>query len=276
MNNVKPLVKWAGGKRQLLPQIHNALPGEGYGRFFEPFLGGGAVLFSLRPERATVNDLNSELINLYSVVRDDVDGLIELLQSYPFDEDFFYELRALDRSDDYAKLTDVERAARMLYLNRTCYNGLYRVNAAGQLNAPWGRYKNPTICDVPTLRGVSAYLSDNQVEFHNGDYAAILKEAKEGDFVYFDPPYDPVNETSNFTGYAAGGFNRSEQERLKHECDLLNARGVKFMLSNSATDFIKDLYAEYTIDIVGATRAINSKASKRGKVDEVLVRNYEG
>ena len=139
MNNVKPLVKWAGGKRQLLPQIHAALPPEGYGRFFEPFLGGGAVLFSLQPERAAVNDLNSELINLYEVVRSDVDGLIELLQSYPFDEDFFYELRALDRSEDYAKLTAVQRAARMLYLNRTCYNGLYRVNAAGQLNAPWGR-----------------------------------------------------------------------------------------------------------------------------------------
>lgn len=275
MNNVKPLVKWAGGKRQLLPQIHAALPPEGYGRFFEPFLGGGAVLFSLQPGRAAVNDLNSELINLYEVVRSDVDGLIELLQSYPFDEDFFYELRALDRSEDYAKLTAVQRAARMLYLNRTCYNGLYRVNAAGQLNAPWGRYKNPTICDVPTLRGVSEYLNGNEVFFLNGDYAAAVADAAPGDFVYFDPPYDPVNETSNFTGYAAGGFNRSEQERLKRVCDLLDARGVKFMLSNSATDFIRDLYSDYTVEIVGATRAINSKASRRGKVDEVLVRNYE-
>lgn len=275
MNNVKPLVKWVGGKRQLLPQIHAGLPAGGFNHYFEPFLGGGAVLFSLLPAKATVNDLNSELINLYQVVRDDVDAIIELLATYPNDKDFFLELRAKDRdAAAWDAMTEVERAARTVYLNKTCYNGLYRVNAAGQFNSPFGKYAKPKICDEPTLRAVSEYLSSNQVTFHNGDYAAILKDAQEGDFVYFDPPYDPVNQTSSFTGYAAGGFNRSEQIRLKEACDSLDARGVNFMLSNSATEFIQDLYADYNVSIVGATRAINSVAHKRGKVDEVMVRNY--
>ncbi len=268
---MKPLLKWVGGKRQLLPAIHSVLP-ESFDTYVEPFLGGGAVLFSLAPERARVNDLNTELITVYEVVRDDVDELIALLKGYPNDSDFFYEMRARDREPGFAHLSPVERAARTIYLNKTCYNGLYRVNNAGQFNAPFGRYANPKICDEPNLRAVSEYLSTHNVTFYNGDYAAV--EANEGEFVYFDPPYDPVNPTSNFTGYQSGGFGRADQIRLKETCDDLNARGVKFLLSNSATDFIKELYADYHIDIVGATRAVNSVASKRGKVDEVLVRNY--
>lgn len=275
MNNLKPLMKWVGGKRQLLPAIRSALPAAGFQRYFEPFLGGGAVLLALAPGKATVNDLNTELINVYRVARDHVDELIGLLAGYPNTPEFFYELRALDRDPEvFAALSAVERAARTVYLNRTCYNGLYRVNSAGQFNAPFGRYKNPTICDEPTLRAVGAYLRDNDVELLNGDYAVLLEAAQAGDFVYLDPPYDPVNVTSSFTGYAAGGFDRSQQERLKQACDELDARGVNFLLSNSATDFIRDLYADYPTEIVGATRAINSVASKRGKVDEVLVRNY--
>ena len=276
MKNVKPLVKWAGGKRQLLPHIHAALPADAPRRFYEPFIGGGAVLFSLEPARARVNDLNGELINLYEVVRDGVDELIAELAGYPNETEFFYALRAADRdAQRFAALSPVERAARTLYLNRTCYNGLYRVNAAGQFNAPFGRYKNPTICDEGTLRAVHRYFADNDVAFSQGDFAAAVAEAREGDFVYFDPPYDPVNVTSSFTGYQKGGFDRTEQERLKEVCDDLDRRGVKFLLSNSATDFIRKLYADYEIGIVGATRAINSVGSKRGKVDEVLVRNYE-
>lgn len=274
MKNVKPLLKWVGGKRQLLPEIHAALPAEGFDGYFEPFLGGGAVLFSLTPHKATVNDLNTELINVYETVRDDVAGLIELLQTYPNEEDFFYEMRSKDRDSSFAHMTRTERAARTVYLNKTCYNGLYRVNNAGQFNSPFGRYANPAICDEETLRAVSEYLNSNKVSFNTGDYAAILKDAKEGDFVYFDPPYDPVNPTSNFTGYQSGGFGREDQLRLKGVCDELDAAGVKFLLSNSATDFIQEIYSEYEISIVGATRAINSVASKRGKVDEVLVRNY--
>lgn len=276
MKNVKPLVKWAGGKRQLLPHIHAALPADAPRRFYEPFIGGGAVLFSLEPARARVNDLNGELINLYKVVRDGVDELIAELAGYPNETEFFYALRAADRdAQRFAALSPVERAARTLYLNRTCYNGLYRVNAAGQFNAPFGRYKNPTICDEGTLRAVHRYFADNDVAFSQGDFAAAVAEAREGDFVYFDPPYDPVNVTSSFTGYQKGGFDRTEQERLKEVCDDLDRRGVKFLLSNSATDFIRELYADYEVGIVGATRAINSVGSRRGKVDEVLVRNYE-
>lgn len=271
-HTIKPLLKWVGGKRQLLPAIHAALPE--FNHYYEPFLGGGAVLFSLTPEKATVNDLNSELINVYETVRDDVDGLISLLSTYPNEEDFFYEMRGKDRDSSFAHMTRTERAARTIYLNKTCYNGLYRVNNAGQFNSPFGRYANPAICDEEPLRGVSGYLNDNEVSFHTGDYAAILQDAKEGDFVYLDPPYDPVNPTSNFTGYQSGGFGREDQLRLKEVCDKLDAAGVKFLLSNSATDFIQEIYSAYEIDIVGATRAINSVASKRGKVDEVLVRNY--
>lgn len=276
MNNVKPLVKWAGGKRQLLPHIHAALPAGTPRRYYEPFIGGGAVLFSLTPASARVNDLNSELINLYEVVREGVDELISLVSTYPNDADFFYQLRAVDRdAERFAALSATERAARTLYLNKTCYNGLYRVNSAGQFNAPFGRYKNPTICDADTLRGVHQYFRDNDVTFTQGDFAAAVEGAGEGDFVYFDPPYDPVNVTSSFTGYQKGGFDRAEQERLKAVCDGLDARGVKFLLSNSATEFIRELYADFSIDTVAATRAINSVGSRRGKVDEVLVRNYE-
>lgn len=276
MTNLKPLVKWVGGKRQLLPHIHAALPATGYSTYFEPFFGGGAVLWSLAPHKAVVNDLNAELINLYAVVRDNVEGLIAELQDYPNDEEFFYQLRALDRDAEvFAQLSPVKRAARTVYLNKTCYNGLYRVNLAGQFNSPFGRYKKPLICDVKTLHAVHAYLNDNDVTFLQGDFKDAVKTARPGDFVYFDPPYDPVNITSNFVGYAAGGFGRAQQVELKELCDDLSARGINWMLSNSATDFIRDLYADYHVDIVGASRAINSVASKRGKVDEVLVRNYD-
>lgn len=271
----KPILKWAGGKRQLLPAITAALPEDDFDRYYEPFLGGGAVLFHLEPERATVNDVNSELINLYVTVRDDVDGIISLLSSYPNDAEFFSHIRSLDREPQkFAALSAVERAARTVYLNRTCFNGLFRVNNAGQFNAPFGRYANPTICDEPTLRAVSDYFNTADISFLHGDYKKAVAEATNADFVYFDPPYDPVNATSSFTGYAAGGFGRTEQIELKKLCDKLHSRGVRFMLSNSATPFITDLYADYDVSIVPATRAINSVGSKRGKVDEVLVSNY--
>lgn len=276
MSHVKPLVKWAGGKRQLLPDIHAALPATGWRRYFEPFLGGGAVLWSLAPQQATVSDLNGELITLYRVVRDRPDELLATVGSYPNDREFFYQLRALDRDPEaFAALDDVSRAVRTLYLNRTCYNGLYRVNAAGQFNAPFGHYRNPTICDEPAIRAMAEYLSSADVDILHGDYARALATAEAGDFVYLDPPYDPVSATSSFTGYAAGGFSRDQQAELKAVCDELTGRGVKFLLSNSATDFIRDLYADYRVDTVGATRAINSVGTRRGKVDEVLVRNYD-
>ncbi|KAB3532928.1 DNA adenine methylase [Alkaliphilus pronyensis] len=272
-----PVLKWVGGKRQLLPEIRKYIP-KNISTYYEPFVGGGAVLFDIQPKKAIVNDVNSELINLYQVVKDDVEGLIKDLENHKEKNtaDYFYEVRAWDRDNAiYSSLTEVQRASRVHYLNKTCYNGLFRVNLAGQFNSPYGRYKNPNIVNEITLRAVSKFFNEGNVEFRNGDFEDAVKGIRKGAFVYFDPPYDPVSDSANFTGYAKGGFNRDEQIRLKNLCDKLNARGVKFLLSNSATDFILDLYKDYKIEIIKAKRAINSNGNARGEVDEVLVRNYE-
>jgi DNA adenine methylase len=272
---VAPVVKWVGGKRQLLDDLTPLFP-KRVASYCEPFLGGGAVLFKLQPNIAYVNDINSELIQMYEVIRDNVDELIIALGEHPNEADHFYSVRDWDRDkEQYRRLTKVQRAARIIYLNKTCYNGLFRVNNAGEFNTPYGHYKNPNIVNAPTLKAVSAYFQKAQVAFSSVDYAQVLANVAKGTFVYLDPPYDPVSDTANFTGYAKGGFDRSEQIRLRQCCDELNRRGIKFMLSNSATDFIKEQFAAYNITIVKAKRAINSNAAKRGQVDEVVVRNYE-
>ena len=272
---VAPVVKWVGGKRQLLDDLTPLFP-KRVASYCEPFLGGGAVLFKLQPNIAYVNDINSELIQMYEVIRDNVDELIIALGEHPNEADHFYSVRDWDRDkEQYRRLTKVQRAARIIYLNKTCYIGLFRVNNAGEFNTPYGHYKNPNIVNAPTLKAVSAYFQKAQVAFSSVDYAQVLANVAKGTFVYLDPPYDPVSDTANFTGYAKGGFDRSEQIRLRQCCDELNRRGIKFMLSNSATDFIKEQFAAYNITIVKAKRAINSNAAKRGQVDEVVVRNYE-
>ena len=274
---VLPIVKWAGGKRQLLPEIRKYIP-EKYSTYYEPFVGGGAVFFDIQPKKAIINDVNSELINLYKVVKNNVDVLIKDLGKHKNEADYFYEVRSWDRNlDIYKQLSDVERASRIHFLNKTCYNGLFRVNQAGQFNAPYGRYKNPNIENKITLKAVSKYLNQANIEFRNTDFEEAVKGVRKGAFIYFDPPYDPVSDSSNFTGYAKGGFNRDEQIRLKKLCDKLNRRGIKFLLSNAATDFILDLYNEedYRIKIIPAKRTINSNGDNRGEVNEVLVRNYE-
>ena len=271
---VAPIVKWVGGKRQLLDEITPLVP-KRITSYCEPFMGGGAVLFSIQPKKAIVNDLNGDLITLYEVVRDDVETLIEFLKKHENTEEYFYSIRDLDRDKEaYKNMSKVEKASRILYLNKTCYNGLFRVNSSGEFNAPFGHYKNPNIVNEPVLRAVSKYFNESEIEFFNEDFEETLKKVKKGGFVYLDPPYDPVSDTANFTGYNKGGFDKSEQIRLKNCCDELNKRGVKFMLSNSATDFIKDLYKEYNIHIVKAKRAINSDATKRGEIEEVLITNY--
>lgn len=272
--SIAPFVKWVGGKRQLLPAIQKNLPKD-FKTYFEPFVGGGAVIFNLQPERAVINDSNEELVNVYRTVKNNVEALIEDLRKHKNESDYFYEIRALDRAEGYQKLSSVVRASRLLFLNKTCFNGLYRVNNSGEFNAPFGKYKNPNIVNEKTLRAVSEYLNNNDVEICCGDYDKSLKGMKKGDFVYFDPPYHPSSSSSNFTGYTKSGFGKHDQIRLKEVCDSLNAKGINFLLSNSATDFIKELYADYDISIVRATRSINSNASKRGKIDEVLVKNYE-
>lgn len=272
---VAPVVKWVGGKRQLLPEIEKYIPNK-ISTYYEPFLGGGAVFFHLQRKKAVVNDINEELINLYKVIKDNVDELIEDLQKHENTSDYFYDIRELDRDrEKYDKLTDIERASRIHYLNKTCFNGLFRVNQQGEFNAPFGKYKNPDFVNAITLKAVSNYFNKANITFKCGDFEEAVKGIRRGSFVYFDPPYDPVSDSSNFTGYDKGGFDRDEQIRLKKLCDKLNDRGVKFLLSNSATNFIKELYKDYRVEIVQAKRSINSKGDMRGEVDEVLVRNYE-
>jgi DNA adenine methylase len=274
---VSPVVKWVGGKRQLIKEIGKYLP-EKWTSYYEPFIGGGAVLFHLQPSKAVINDTNSELINLYRIIKSHPDELIKDLRTYRNEEEYFYKIRGLDRDPQaYAGLSDIQRASRVIFLNKTCYNGLFRVNNAGQFNTPFGRYKNPNIVNDVTIRAISNYFNKNDVRILNTDFEASLEGIKKGAFVYFDPPYDPVSSSANFTGYTKGGFGRDEQIRLKNLCDMLDGMGVRFLLSNSATDFIKDLYSEYNefVVTVTATRAVNSKAEGRGAVEEVLVRNYE-
>ncbi len=273
-NLVAPVVKWVGGKRQLLTDITALLP-KRISSYCEPFLGGGAVLFSLQPSKAIVNDINSDLICLYKAIRDDIETLIELLKQHENTSEYFYSMRDMDRhKETYRNMTDTEKASRLLYLNKTCFNGLFRVNSSGEFNSPFGYYKNPNIVNEPVLRAVHKYFNANSIEIFNEDFAETLERVNKGGFVYLDPPYDPVSDTANFTGYNKGGFSQDEQIRLKEYCDVLTKRNIKFMLSNSATDFIKDLYQDYTINIVQAKRAINSKANKRGAIEEVLVTNY--
>ena len=274
-NLVTPVVKWVGGKRQLLDTFKPLLPAR-INSYCEPFIGGGALLFDLQPKKAFVNDINSNLILVYTVIRDNVNELIAALESFENTSDKFYEVRDWDRNKEfYSQLSDVMRAARIIYLNKTCYNGLYRVNNAGEFNSPFGHYKKPNIVNAPVLRAVSAYFNPAEIHFSATDYSEVLKKVRKGTFVYLDPPYDPISDTANFTGYSRGGFTRDDQIKLRECCDQLNSKGVKFMLSNSATDFIREQYAAYNITTVQAKRAINSVGSRRGDVDEVVVRNYE-
>lgn len=272
---VTPFVKWVGGKRQLLDEISPLIPKK-VTNYCEPFLGGGAVLFHLQPSKAIINDLNADLMTVYEVIRDDVDNLIDSLQSHKNTSEYFYRIRDIDRNKlSYNALSKCEKASRLIYLNKTCFNGLFRVNSSGEFNAPFGHYKNPNIVNEPVLRAVNKYLNSSKIEFHSEDFALTLSRLEKGCFVYLDPPYDPVSDTSSFTGYNKGGFDRNEQIRLKECCDDLTSRKIKFLLSNSATEFIKDLYSNYNIKIVKAKRTINSNATKRGEIEEVLISNYE-
>lgn len=271
--HLAPFVKWVGGKRQLLKYIKPILP-ESINTYYEPFIGGGALLFDHKPSVAVINDYNKELINTYNVIRGDVEALIADLKTHVYDKDYFYEIRSLDRNSDYSSMSDLKKASRLLYLNKSCFNGLYRVNSKGEFNSPFGSYTNPNIVNEDTLVAVSRYLNNNNVTTRTGDFQEAVFDAQDGDFVYFDPPYDPVSKSANFTAYSKLGFSREDQERLRDLCIELTDRGVKFLLSNASTDFINELYSGFTILEVGANRAINSNGAKRKKVQEVLVRNY--
>lgn len=268
---LKPILKWVGGKRQLLTEISPLIP-KNPTLYIEPFIGGAAVLLNTQPQRARINDFNEELINVYITVRDNPDELLKQLRVHEEknSRDYYYETRALDREPSFRELTNVERAARIIYLNKTCYNGLFRVNAAGQLNVPYGRYKHPNIVNEPAIRALSTYLN-NDIDIRCGDFATALEDLPEGSFVYLDPPYMPISATSAFTGYTEGGFSYDEQVRLRDECIKLKEQGIAFLQSNSDCDEIRDLYDEFTIRTVQAKRAINSNGEGRGAVSEVLI-----
>ena len=269
---ITPILKWVGGKRQLLSEIM-PLINKNCSTYVEPFIGGGAVFFDLQPRKAIINDYNEELINVYKVVRDSVDELITILDRHERNnsEEYFYDIRALDRTQEFGCMSDVEKAARILYLNKTCYNGLYRVNSAGQFNSPYGKYKNPKIVNATTLKAMSKYLNNNKIDIRQGDYKDALKGLRKGAFVYLDPPYMPISSSSSFTGYTENGFGYKQQVELKGECDKLRRKGISFLQSNSDCPEIRDLYKDYKIITVQARRSINSNAQKRGEINEVLI-----
>lgn len=273
---IAPVFKWGGGKRQLLDDILPLIPT--HTKYYEPFIGGAAVLFGLQPKNAIINDFNEELINTYITIRDNPKALITELEQHKAKNsvEYFYEVRAWDRDKEaYAELSNVKRAARTLYLNKTCFNGLYRVNKQGFFNTPCGKYKNPDIVNIEKIMAIHEYLSKNKVVIKRGDYKEALKGIRKGAFVYFDPPYmPPENGDETFTSYTVDGFGPEQQIELKELCDKLTARGVKFMLSNSSCSFIKELYKDYDIKIVSARRNVSADTSKRILIDEVLVRNY--
>jgi DNA adenine methylase len=276
-----PFVKWAGGKTQLLSALNKHVPSS-FNQYFEPFLGGGAMFFFLSSKNlqftSYLSDINEDLINAYKVVKSKVEQLIALLRYHETEYkkspyEYYYELRANIKPS----LTEVERAAKFITLNKTCYNGLYRVNSRGIFNVPMGRYKSPVICDSTNLKKVSIALRDSRAELHTSDYNDILlKEAGEDDFIYLDPPYNPVSYTAYFTHYTHSGFTKKDQEELSRVFGILSDRKCKVLLSNSNTPFIRNLYkdfANYTEEL-DVTRAINSKASKRLGHKELLIRNY--
>ena len=273
----KPFVKWVGGKRQLLKQFRDLelYPPELFDTsthtYYEPFVGGGAVFFDILPENAELSDVNEELVITYNIIKSNIDELITSLKKHIYDKEYYLAVRARSVED----LPNVEIASRFIFLNRTGFNGLYRVNKKGQFNVPFGRYNNPVICDEENLRRVSKELQN--VTIKHQDYRAVLETAKKGDFIYCDPPYHPINRTSSFTAYTSEDFLEKEQAELRDCFVELHKRGCFVMLSNSDTPYINELYAGIkgvTVHKITAGRAINSKGSGRGKITEVLVTNY--
>ena len=272
----KPIVKWAGGKTRLLPELLQRIPKD-VRTYAEPFAGGAALFFALAPgldsgvrkvRRAVLADQNEELIACYRAVKDDVDAVIAALGAYRYDKELFYETRDRDTS----KMSDVERAARLLFLNRTCFNGLWRVNSSGRFNVPFGRYKNPRILDEARLRTASVALARTKLVL--GDFAQATRALGADDFVYFDPPYAPVSKTAAFTTYARGGFDHDDQLRLVAEVRRLRERGALAMLSNADTPETRALYADFAVHVVYVARPINSDVTKRGDAREIIVTSW--
>ena len=273
----KPFLKWVGGKRQLLADIAPLVPDQ-FTRYMEPFVGGGAVFFHLSEQLndektpSLINDINPELVNCYQMVKTQTDELIELLKTHHHDKDYYLEIRNLDRQEGgLAKLSPLERASRFLYLNRTGFNGMYRVNSKGLNNVPFGRYKNPSLVNEDVLRAAAHALRFTAIQ--NKSFEACLEQAEMGDFVYLDPPYVPLNETSYFTSYMTDGFNMADQTRLAELVRELDQRGVVFIASNACMPVVQELYSGFRQIEVKAKRAINANGKKRQPISELLITN---
>ncbi len=271
-------VKWAGGKTQLLDKLTAMMP-KNYNHYYEPFIGGGALLFKVAPKDFTINDFNSELVQAYKCFTDDklFEKLIERLNYHQehHSEEHYFEVRAMDKLPNFLSLPIYERAARMIYLNKACFNGLYRVNSKGYFNVPSGKKKRVNCYDADNIRDISTFFKTSKFEILNGDFENAVKSAEKGDFVYFDPPYDTWENKESFTSYAKNPFGKEEQKRLADVFKRLSDKGVFVMLSNHNTEFIRELYKDFNIHVVPAKRMINSKADGRGAVEEVIITNYE-
>lgn len=266
-----PVVKWAGGKTKLLGELTSRAP-KSFRRYYEPFLGGAAMFFRMAPQVAVLTDRNADLINMYRCVAWNVEAVIRRLGKHKrmHDQEYYYQVR--ERWNDSSRtMADVERAATFLYMNKTCYNGLWRVNSKGGFNVPAGRYRNPQIFDPAVLRAASRQLQ--RAELRAGHFADGVECAEAGDFVYFDPPYHPINDTAKFTSYTADSFDEDDQHELAAVARALASRGCHVMISNSDTPFIRKLYKDFRISKVQCPRAINSRADKRGLISEVIVTN---
>ena len=260
----RPFLKWVGGKRQLLGAIGEHIPAT-YGTYYEPFLGGGAVFFHAKPRRAVLSDSNVRLIRTYLGVKNDVEGVIDRLRAYRYERAFYLRMR--EREIDHESDADV--AAWFIFLNRTGFNGLYRVNSKNRFNVPFGRYVNPVICDADNLRACSKALAHADIRVD--DFESVLGRAVKGDFVYFDPPYVPLSATSSFTSYTSNGFDVGAQQRLRDLLAALKKKGVRVLLSNSAAPLVRELYRRFRFEEVDATRNVNSRADRRHKITELLI-----
>ena len=272
---LQPFTKWTGGKRQLLPAIKSLMP-TSYNNYYEPFVGGGALFLDLSPKTALINDFNAELINCYQQIKDNPQKLIELLTKHQENnsKEYYLDLRSVDRDGQIEQMSDVERAARIMYMLRVDFNGLYRVNSKNQFNVPYGRYKNPKIVKAELLLAISEYLNNNHVTIQTGDFEKAIENVQTGDFVYFDPPYIPLSETSAFTSYTHEGFSYEDQVRLRNAFKQLSDKGAYVMLSNSSSPLVEELYQDFNIHYVEATRTNGAKSSSRGKISEIIVTNY--
>lgn len=272
----KPFVKWAGGKRQIMTEIKKYIP-ENYDTFYEPFVGGGAVFFELAPKKAVINDYNSELMNVFECIKDEVkfDKMCTELNHHEANhsEEYYYQVRNIDRDvKKYNKLADYKKAARTIYLNKACFNGLYRVNSKNEFNVPFGKKEKVNTYEGQNLGVVHCILNFNDIKLLSIDFEEAVKDAKKGDFVYLDPPYD--SDTSTFNDYTENGFNKDEQRRLALLFKELSDRGCYVMLSNHNTILVNELYKDYNIHVISAKRNINANGKKRGKVEEVIITNY--